>query len=144
VNPFQLAGMALAGANHRASASPSDDGILTAEEICSLDLGGADLVVLSACETGLGRIEGTEGVVGIRRSLQVAGARTVVMSLWAVEDSSTRALMADFYRAYLEGKDRIPDAIRKAQRVRIAAGRAAHKGVHPFYWAGFVSSGPLR
>jgi CHAT domain-containing protein len=143
-NPLQLAGLALAGANLRERAAPEDDGILTAEELSSLDLSAADLVVLSACETGLGRIEATEGVVGIRRSLQIAGAGNLIMSLWAVEDTSTREWMADLYHALLrEGVD-VPGAVQRAQRARIAAGRDSDHGAHPFFWAGFVSSGASR
>ena len=98
-NPLLLSGLALAGANRRAHAGPDEDeGILTAEEVASLDLGGVEWAVLSACDTGVGEIEAGEGVFGLRRAFQVAGARTVVMSLWSVEDQATRAWMRRLVR----------------------------------------------
>ncbi|MEN6527289.1 MAG: CHAT domain-containing protein, partial [Candidatus Polarisedimenticolia bacterium] len=87
VNPLLFSGLAFAGANaHARAASGDDDGVLTAEEIATLDLGGVDWAVLSACDTGLGDVRIGEGVLGLRRAFQVAGARTVVMSLWPVQD----------------------------------------------------------
>jgi len=86
-NPLLLSGLVLAGANHRASAgSGEDDGILTAEEIASLDLSGVEWAVLSACETGVGNVRAGEGVFGLRRAFQVAGAGTLIMSLWSVDE----------------------------------------------------------
>jgi hypothetical protein len=94
-----LSGLAFAGANKRQSARwAEDDGILTAEEIASLDLHGVEWAVLSACDTGVGEIKAGEGVFGLRRAFQVAGARTVIMSLWSVEDRATREWMAALYR----------------------------------------------
>jgi len=95
-NPLLLSGLALAGAN---DGKRPDDGILTAEEIVSLNLGGLEWAVLSACDTGLGEIRAGEGVFGLRRAFQLAGAHTVIMSLWPVDDNSTRLWMQELYRA---------------------------------------------
>src|SRR5262249_26250837 len=93
-HPGLLSGLALAGANRHAERTAADpslhDGILTALEVAELDLGNTDLVVLSACETGLGRAAGGEGLLGLQRAFQVAGARTVVASLWKVDDQATQ------------------------------------------------------
>ena len=90
--PLRLSGLAFAGANRRATVRTSDDdGILTAEEVAALNLEGVEWAVLSACDTGRGRIQDGEGVFGLRRAFQVAGVHTVIMSLWSVEDDATRA-----------------------------------------------------
>jgi CHAT domain-containing protein len=113
-NPGLLSGLVLAGAN--APAKPDqDDGILTAMEVADLDLRGVNLVVLSACETGLGATAGGEGVLGLQRAFQSAGARSVVASLWKVEDQGTAALMGLFYhKLWRENKTPV-DALREAQ-----------------------------
>ena len=116
-HPGLLSGLVLAGANRGAvsdlAATLTDDGILTASEMASLDLRGADLVVLSACETGLGAVAGGEGVLGLQRALQVAGARTVVASLWRVRDAATEALMSEFYRNLWDRKLSTLEALRR-------------------------------
>ncbi len=94
--PGLLSGLVLAGAN-AAPEEGRDNGLLTAEEVTHLALSDCDLVVLSACETGLGRPEGGEGMIGLRRSFRMAGARTVISSLWQVRDDSTQELMVAFY-----------------------------------------------
>ena len=94
--------MALAGANQRqATGLDEEDGILTAEEIAALDLSGVEWAVLSACDTGIGEVKAGEGVLGLRRAFQVAGARTLIMSLWPVEDQVARDWMRQLYRARL-------------------------------------------
>jgi CHAT domain-containing protein len=99
-SPLQLAGLALAGANQRASAAnPADDGILTAEEIALLNLQGVEWAVLSACDSGAGTVAIGEGVLGLRRAFLIAGARSVIMSLWAVDDAAGRAWMKALYEA---------------------------------------------
>ena len=102
-NPLLRAGLALAGANRRGPAAlDEDEGILTAEEIAGLNLQGTDWAVLSACDTGLGEIRAGEGVFGLRRAFQIAGARTVIMSLWSVEDRSAAVWMRKLYEGRLQ------------------------------------------
>jgi CHAT domain-containing protein/Tfp pilus assembly protein PilF len=117
-NPLVLSGLVLAGANRPVSADPlahDDRGILTAEAIAGLDLSGLDLVVLSACETGLGLVAGGEGVFGLQRAFHMAGAHNVIASLWKVDDQETAALMSLFYdRLWRQGKPPI-EALREAQ-----------------------------
>ena len=116
-HPGLLSGIALAGAN-RPVAADQDDGILTAEEIAELDLGEVDLAVLSACETGLGETAGGEGLLGLQRAFQVAGARSVVASLWTVNDDASRKLMVRFYENLWKSGGGVPgrlEALREAQ-----------------------------
>ena len=144
-NPLLLSGLALAGANRRTAAGPQeDDGILTAEEVASLNLEGVEWAVLSACDTGLGQLRAGEGVFGLRRAFQVAGARTVVMSLWQVEDRSARIWMRALYEGRLvQGLD-TADAVREASLSVLRDRRARQQSTHPFYWAGFVAAGDWR
>ena len=116
--------------------SGDEDGILTALEASGLNLYGTQLVVLSACETGVGDINIGEGVYGLRRALVLAGAETQVMSLWAVSDEATRELMVNYYKRLLRGEGR-GEAMRQAQLEMIKSDARNH----PFYWAGFIVSG---
>jgi CHAT domain-containing protein len=134
-NPLLRSGLALAGANARRSGE-SDDGILTAAEAAQLDLRGTQLVVLSACETGLGQVEEGEGVYGLRRALVLAGAQAQLVSLWKVADAQTQALMVDYYKRLLKGEGRSA-ALREAQQAMIANPATQH----PYYWAAFVPIG---
>lgn len=135
VNPMFLSGLALAGANVRKG--QMDDGILTAYEASALDLSGTELVVLSACETGVGSRVAREGVRGLRRALVLAGAETQVMSLWQVDDEATRDLMTKFYQNMFQKGLGRGDGMRAAQLSLLAQpGRQ-----HPFYWASFIVSG---
>ena len=144
-NPLLLSGLALAGANRRASAGPDeDDGILTAEEVASLDLSGVEWAVLSACDTGVGEIRAGEGVFGLRRAFQVAGARTVVMSLWSVDDQATRAWMRALYEGRFQRKLSTADAVHQASLSMLRDRRAKGLSTHPFYWAAFVAAGDWR
>ncbi|MBW2527998.1 MAG: CHAT domain-containing protein, partial [Deltaproteobacteria bacterium] len=134
--PLLRSGLALAGANTRQPSEGGEDGILTALEASTLDLSGTQLVVLSACETGLGEIRTGQGVHGLRRALVMAGAETQVMSLWRVDDDATRTLMEAYYRQLLAGRDRV-EAMRQVQLQMLAEPRTRH----PFYWAAFIVSG---
>jgi CHAT domain-containing protein len=145
-NPFLRSGLAMAGANHCAESSArglSDNGMLTALEVCSLPLYGTDLVVLSACETGLGLQFRGEGVFGLRRAFLQAGARSLVMSLWKVPDLQTADLMEGFYTNWKGGQDKA-HALRRAQLDMIASLRKSQGLAHPFYWAGFVLIGDWK
>jgi tetratricopeptide (TPR) repeat protein/CHAT domain-containing protein len=144
-NPLLLSGLALAGANHRDAAGQNEeDGILTAEEIAALDLSGADWAVLSACDTGLGKVMPGEGVLGLQRAFQIAGARTVIMSLWPVEDESTRRWMAQLYRQRFERRLDTTESVRLASLEILRQRRTKHLSTHPFYWAAFVAVGDWR
>ena len=134
VNPLALSGLAFANANsHAATTRGEDDGVLTAEEVAALDLQGVEWVVLSACDTGLGPIRAGEGVLGLRRAFEVAGARTVIMSLWSVEDRTTRLWMRELYRSRLQGRRDTIDSMRDANRVMLEARRATGATTHPYY-----------
>lgn len=144
-NPLLLSGLALAGANKRASAGPDeDDGILTAEEVASLNLEGVEWAVLSACDTGVGEIKAGEGVFGLRRAFQVAGARTVIMSLWSVDDQATRAWMRSLYEGRFQRQLSTADAVHAAALSVLRARRASGLSDSPFYWAAFVAVGDWR
>lgn len=115
-----------------------DDGILTAKEIASLDLRGLDLVVLSACQTGLGQING-DGVFGLQRGFKKAGARSLMMSLWSVDDEATRMLMTIFYGSLLEGRSKYEALERAKDTVRNYTDEKGHKPYSsPRYWAAFI------
>jgi len=139
-NPLIRSGMLLAGANYawsRPAGSKSirpdmEDGILTAYEISQMNLSHTELVVLSACETGLGDIQGNEGVYGLQRAFKIAGVRYLIMSLWQVPDKQTSHLMITFYKKWLEEKMEIPEAFRAAQK------ELREAGLDPYQWAGFI------
>lgn len=139
-NPLLLSGIVLAGANHPGS---RNDGIVPAEELATMDLRGVELAVLSACDTGRGEIAVGEGVFGLRRAFDVAGAATVVMSLWPVPDDAARAWMGEFYAAIRSGAG-APDAARAASLARLRALRAAGTAPYPELWAGFIAVGDWR
>ena len=137
-NPLLRSGLALAGANRWNEGEPlppaAEDGILTAEDVSGLDFSATELVVLSACETGLGQIQVGEGVFGLRRAVMLAGAKTLVMSLWKVPDLQTQALMTNFYRRILAGEPR-------AAALRAAQLTVREKYPDPFFWGAFICQG---
>jgi CHAT domain-containing protein len=136
-DPMLCAGLVFAGTNR--GAGESRPAIVTAREIAGIDLRGTQLVVLSACETGVGHLAGGTEFAGLRRALAIAGAATQVTSLWKVDDDATRALMAHYYRALAAGTDRVEALVLAQQRT---ANDPAHpQRAHPFYWAAFISAG---
>jgi CHAT domain-containing protein len=155
-HPLLLSGIVLAGANKEPKEG-EEDGILTALEVSELELPKLELVVLSACETGLGKVKFGEGLLGLQRAFQVAGARTVVASLWEVDDQATQALMGEFYRVAWDTDNIVSraEALRKAQLFLLNKGKRSlgKKGeklpkgetrLPPLYWAAFVLSGDWR
>jgi CHAT domain-containing protein len=132
-SPLLRSGLALAGANED---KEEDNGILTALEVTGLNLWGTKLVVLSACDTGVGEVKNGDGVHGLRRALVLAGAETQVMSLWAVSDKATRELMVSYYRRLQESEGR-GEALRQVQLEMLK--RVNRR--HPYYWASFIQSG---
>jgi CHAT domain-containing protein len=146
VSPLLLSGLALAGANRRLEpphGEKVEDGILTAEEIASMDLSGVEWVVLSACETGVGEVQSGEGVLGLRRAFETAGAGTLIMSMWRVEDEATREWMSHLYGERLQGSS-TAESVRRAGLAVIRARREAGLSTHPFNWGAFVAAGDWR
>ncbi|HBB97516.1 MAG TPA: hypothetical protein DC054_19210 [Blastocatellia bacterium] len=133
-NPLLRSGLALAGANLRDG--KGDDGILTALEASDLNLWGTKLVVLSACDTGLGEVRNGEGVYGLRRAFTLAGAESLVMSLWPISDFTTRELMTNYYKNLKQGLGR-GEALRQVQLDMLKK----NARLHPFYWANFIQAG---
>jgi CHAT domain-containing protein len=136
-HPLIRSGLVLAGGNYawqtgKPLKSSVEDGILTAYEISQIDLSQTELVVLSACETGLGDIKGSEGIYGLQRAFKIAGAKRVLMSLWQVPDQQTSRLMGLFYKNWLSDKMPVGDALQAAKNT------LRDRGYDPFYWAGFV------
>ena len=166
-NPLILSGIVLSGANNRTAVSPpnisrGDGGILTGETIAGLELSELDLVTLSACDTGLGDVGGNEGVFGLQRAFHVAGAKTVVASLWKVEGEATQKLMVNFYRNLYQEQMSKLQALRLAQlslrgtvntansrrglvRERVDGnGSTAEQPTKPMLWASWTLSGDWR
>ena len=146
-NPLQQSGLLFAGASYGynpvierheieqlSKGKDFQDGILTASEAMNLKLDNTDLVVLSACETGLGQISAGEGVYGLQRAIQTAGANAVIMSLWKVDDKATNLFMQYFYQHFLSEKNKHV-AFKKAQL------KLKETYAHPYYWAAFVLVG---
>lgn len=135
-NPLLHSGLVFAGANRSREAS-----ILTAQQIASLDLSGVDLAVLSACNTGNGELRDGEGVLGLQRAFRIAGARSVVMTIWPVDDKVTGSYMHELYGELLVKHETTADAAWFAARKLLLDRRAAGLSTHPWYWAGYIASG---
>lgn len=141
LNPLLRSGLALAGANEAIGSQGGGGGILTAEKVLGLNLRGTETVVLSACETGLGELRTGEGVYGLRRAFTQAGARAVVMSMWAVPDLETRELMVRFYENLITRRMSPPEALRLAALEEKEVVRKRHGWPNPLYWGAFVYLG---
>ena len=148
-NPLLRSGLALAGANlsrpgkkpgGKIDAPTGEDGLLTAFEVSGLSLENTELVVLSACETGVGEVKNGEGVYGLRRSFLHAGSQTILMSLWKVPDKETAELMDRFYRYWGEGYSK-KEALRLAELDLLQAHQREHGHGLPFFWGAFVVLG---
>ena len=159
-NALLRSGLVLAGVKQQTSGA-GEDGVLTALETAGLNLWGTKLVVLSACETGLGEARNGEGVYGLRRALVLAGSETQVMSLWQVSDTATRDLMIAYYKLLQNGAGRV-EALRQVQLAMLhgnlssLVGPSRNIGLnapqtntpavslnphHPYFWAAFIASG---
>jgi CHAT domain-containing protein len=137
-NPMLRSGLALAGAQtylEGGSLPPeAEDGLLTAEDVSGMDLRGTELVVLSACNSGLGEARVGQGVFGLRRAFEIAGAHTMITSLWKADDAVTCELMTAFYDALKNGRTKMR-ALRSAQQ------KVRRKYSHPYYWGAFILVG---
>jgi len=138
-NPLLQSGLILAGAAAGGQSGPEQDGILTALEVTGINLRGTQLVVLSACETGLGELSAGEGLYGLRRALVLAGAQSQVISLWKVSDDATQELMVAYYKRLRAGTPR-DVALRETQLAFLRSPEYDH----PYYWAAFIGSGDWR
>ena len=136
-NPLLRSGIVLAGGNKRQSGD--EDGVLTALETTYLRLYGTKLVVLSACQTGVGDAENGEGVYGLRRALVIAGAESQLMSLWSVSDEGTKELMVKYYTRLLRNEGR-SEALRQVQLEMLKNKQLQH----PYFWSAFIPSGDWR
>ena len=141
-NPLLLSGLILAGAHREGAAD--EDGVLTAEEIAALNLNGVELGRSCPDRYGRRRDSCRGGCLRLRRAFQLAGAKTVIMSLWTVEDQATRQWMSALYENRLVRELGTADAVREASLTMLRQRRAKGVSTHPLYWAAFVAAGDWR
>ena len=142
-NPLLNSGLALSGANaffRGGMGESGEDGLLVAMEVLGMNLTDTDLVVLSACNTGVGKVKRGHGVFGLRRSFQQAGAKSLIMSLWQIPDEETKDLMVEFYKGLFDGKSKL-NALHEASLSVMKSVKDKYKSTHPFYWGGFILIG---
>jgi CHAT domain-containing protein/Tfp pilus assembly protein PilF len=142
-NPLLRSGIALAGANTtlQSRSYEKSDGIVTAEKILGLRLRGTDMVVLSACDTGVGEVKAGEGVFGLRRAFTQAGTRSLVMSMWSVPDTETKELMVEFYKNVQSGRMNHCQALRQAALKEMKIVKERYGYANPLFWGAFVFMG---
>jgi CHAT domain-containing protein len=149
-NPLLRSGLLLAGANTflrgKPAAPGAEEGILTAVDISVMNMVGTDLVVLSACSTGLGEVKPGEGIFGMRRAFALAGARSLLVSLWSVPDQETKRLLSRFYNGLNRGLSKTT-ALKEAKLAMISDLRKRQEADHPYTWGAFIcvgNPGPLE
>jgi CHAT domain-containing protein len=142
-NPLVRSGVMLSGANYALSSRDPEEtlGIVTAEKILALRLPGTDLVVLSACDTGIGDVNIGDGIYGLRRAFTQAGAKSVVMNLWLVPERERTELMVEFYKNFLSGKMNRSQAIRQAALKEMKTVKKRYGHTNPLFWGAFVFIG---